>query len=84
MLVPSGGFVWVIGGRDVAPTGQSECVLTIGAGFRARVDQLIRRAERAGAAVVTQPGDQGWAYAGTFTDPDGHLWMVARDSSSVF
>jgi predicted lactoylglutathione lyase len=33
---------------------------------------------------VTQPGDQGWAYAGTFTDPDGHLWMVALDSSSVF
>lgn len=34
------------------------------------------RARRAGATIVTEPGQRPWGYAGAFTDPDGHLWMV--------
>jgi sugar lactone lactonase YvrE len=26
---------------------------------------------------VTAPGTQPWGYAGTFADPDGHVWMGA-------
>jgi uncharacterized glyoxalase superfamily protein PhnB len=29
-----------------------------------------------GAQVVAEPEEQPWGYAGTFADPDGHLWMV--------
>jgi uncharacterized protein len=79
MLVPTGGFGWVIGDRGVAPPDQSECVLSLATDTDAEVDEIIRRAERAGAHVVTQPGRQPWGYAGTFADPDGHVWMATSE-----
>ena len=76
MLIPTGGFGWVAGDRDVAPAGSSECVLSLRAASDDEVDTVVERARHAGATVVTVPGDQPWGYAGSFTDPDGHLWMV--------
>lgn len=32
MLVPTGGFGWIIGDHEVAPPGRSECVLNLVAG----------------------------------------------------
>jgi uncharacterized protein len=76
MLIPTGGFGWVIGDHQVAPSGVSECIVSITAENDAEVDSLIARAAAAGAAVVADPGRQPWGYVGTFADPDGHLWMV--------
>jgi predicted lactoylglutathione lyase len=76
MLVPAVGFGWVIGDRDVAPGGTSECVLSLGAASEADVDALIERARRAGAEVVTPPAALPWGYTGAFADLDGHLWLV--------
>jgi predicted lactoylglutathione lyase len=76
MLVPTGGFGWVIGDREVAPAGTSECVFSLAAATNAEVEDLVARATRAGATVITEPGPQPWGYVGTFADPDGHLWMV--------
>lgn len=73
MLVPRGGFGWVIGSRSVAEPGQCECVLSL----TGDVDALIARARAAGAEVVAEPAQQPWGYTGTFADPDGHLWMVS-------
>ena len=43
---------------------------------RAEVDELIERAEAAGAAVTT-PRDRPWGiYSGYFRDLDGHLWEI--------
>lgn len=84
MLIPTGGFGWVIGDHEVAPTGSSECVVTITADTDADVDETIARARAAGAAVVTEPGQRPWGYAGTFADPDGHLWMVISAASPAF
>jgi predicted lactoylglutathione lyase len=81
MLVPTGGFGWVIGDHEVAPPGRSECVLGVSAGSEAGVDELVERARRAGAKVVSEPGQQPWGYAGTFADPDGHIWMVTAAPS---
>lgn len=75
-LIPTGGFGWVIGGHQVAPRGTSECLLSITATSEADVDELVERARRAGATVVTPPGPQPWGYVGTFADLDGHLWTV--------
>ena len=50
MLVPAGGFGWVIGDHQVAEAGTSECVVSITAGTDAAVDDLIARA---GAARAT-------------------------------
>ncbi|MFC8301209.1 VOC family protein [Micromonospora orduensis] len=77
MLIPSGGFGWVIGGNEVAARGQSECVLSLDVASPAEADALVERARAAGAQVVTEPAAQPWGYAGTFADPDGHLWMVS-------
>lgn len=76
MLIPSGGFGWVVAENQVATAGTSECMLGISAASPADVDAVIERARAAGASVTTQPAQQPWAYAGTFADPDGHLWMV--------
>jgi predicted lactoylglutathione lyase len=77
MLIPTGGFGWVVGGREVAPREQSECLLSLTAGSEAEVGELVERARRAGAEVVTEPGQQPWGYAGVFADPDGHVWMIS-------
>jgi uncharacterized protein len=82
MLIPTGGFGWVIGGRDVAAKGSSECVLNLPAETDAAVDALVERARRAGAEIITPSGRQPWGYVGTFTDPDGHVWTVTSQSSS--
>jgi uncharacterized protein len=42
------------------------------------VDDVMARAERAGAAMVKPARKTFWGgYAGYFADPDGHLWEVA-------
>lgn len=80
MLVPTGGFGWVIGDDRTVPTaGTSECVLSVGAADEDEVVAIVERARAAGATVVTEPGAQPWGFAATFTDPDDHLWMVAID-----
>jgi hypothetical protein len=76
MLIPSGGFGWVIGDHEVAPPGHSECILSVAAETDAGVDDVVERARQAGAAIVTEPGQQPWGYSGAFADPDGHVWMV--------
>lgn len=43
---------------------------------RAEVDDLLRKAEGAGAAI-TEARERPWGiYSGYFRDPDGHLWEV--------
>ena len=79
MLVPTGGFGWIIGDREVASRGRSECVLSLGAETEADVAEVVERARRAGAHVITEPGRQPWGFSGAFADPDGHVWMVTSE-----
>ena len=72
MLIPTGGFGWVIGDNAVAERGTSECILSVDGD----VDALFERARAAGATVVAEPEQKPWGYTATFADPDGHLWMV--------
>jgi uncharacterized protein len=76
MLIPTGGFGWVLGDQPAAPHGTSECILSIHADSEAAVDALTAKALAAGAQHVTAPTRKPWAYLATFTDPDGHLWMA--------
>jgi uncharacterized protein len=76
MLIPTGGFGWVLGDQPAAPTGQSECILSLRVDSEDAVDALAAQAIAAGAKEVTAPIRKPWAYLTTFTDPDGHLWMV--------
>ena len=54
--IPTGGFGWITGEHDVAPAGSSECVISINARDDASVDEVLERARRGGATIVTEPG----------------------------
>lgn len=82
VLVPTGGFGWVIGDRAVH-TGGGECLLGLAVASEADVDELVDAVRRAGAAVVTAPTQQPWGYTAVFADPDGHLWMVEAQSATA-
>ena len=44
------------------------------------VDEVIRRALKAGATLVKEPEKVFWGgYSGYFKDPDGHLWEIAHN-----
>ncbi len=44
---------------------------------RAEVDELLSRAQAAGATLTDEAHDRPWGiYSGYFRDPDGHLWEV--------
>lgn len=74
MLIPTGGFGWVIGAdREVAKPGTSECVLTLPV---PDVDAAVAKAIAAGATVVTPQTRMPWGDTATITDPDGHVWQL--------
>lgn len=83
VLVPTGGFAWVVGDRPVAAAGTSECVLALTEGDETGVDATIARAVSAGGTLVTAPDVQPWGYAGAFADPDGHVWVVQAAGPSA-
>jgi predicted lactoylglutathione lyase len=76
MLVPSGGFGWVIGDHDVAEPGASECVVSLTVADEDAVAAYVDRARAAGGTVVTEPVDKGWGFHGLVADLDAHLWMI--------
>jgi uncharacterized protein len=60
-------------------TGASSLEFSLGhfVGSRHEVDDLLRRAEAAGATVTEEPHDRPWGiYSGYFKDLDGHLWEI--------
>jgi predicted lactoylglutathione lyase len=78
VLVPTGGFGWVIGDHEVAGERVAECLLRIEQESQEVVRSLVERARAAGARVVGEPGQRPWGFEGSFADPDGHLWVVAE------
>jgi uncharacterized protein len=54
--------------------------VTLAQNFRSKeeVDQMMSRAEAAGARILTPPVDRFWGgYSGYFSDPDGYPWEIA-------
>jgi hypothetical protein len=44
---------------------------------REEVDELLRRAQAAGASIDAEPHERPWGiYSGYFRDLDGHLWEI--------
>lgn len=77
MLIPTGGFGWVVGDDRVAPPGTSECVLSIQLADEAAVKARYETALAAGGTSVSGPSQREWgAFAAQLTDPDGHRWML--------
>ena len=79
MFIPTGGFGWVLSGRDLAPAGTSECLLGLTVPERQDVVQTIKAMEAAGGKVLSEPGQQAWGFTGVATDLDGHAWQILTD-----
>jgi len=60
------------------PRSRTEISIGHNVNSKGEVDEAIANARKAGAVVRVEPHDTFWGgYAGTFEDPDGHLWEVA-------
>ncbi len=64
------------------PPSSTEFSLGLPARSQAEVDQLLGQAEAAGGALTAPAHMRPFGvYSGYFTDPDGHLFEIAWDSS---
>jgi predicted lactoylglutathione lyase len=77
MLIPTGGFGWVLSNRKQAKPGHSECIVSLSLPTPEAVDDLLARAAKAGAEIIREPAEQQWGYDASFADPDGHVWQIA-------
>jgi catechol 2,3-dioxygenase-like lactoylglutathione lyase family enzyme len=65
-------------GLSRSPRSSTEFSIGHNVRTEAEVDDVMRRAEKAGATMVKRPVKTFWGgYAGYFADPDDHLWEVA-------
>jgi predicted lactoylglutathione lyase len=81
MLIPRGGFGWVIGDdHQVTEAGHAEVVLSREATDEDQVGAWTHAAASAGGKVVDEPGQKPWGYVALVADPDGHLWQLIANS----
>jgi predicted lactoylglutathione lyase len=69
-------------GLPPGPPSSTEFSLGIPARSQAEVDELLRQAEAAGGTLTAPAHMRPFGvYSGHFTDPDGHLFEIAWNSS---
>jgi uncharacterized protein len=65
-------------------TTQTEAIVALSAASREEVDSLAEKALEAGGSPANDSIDQGFMYARSFQDPDGHIWeLVWMDPSAI-
>ena len=64
MLIPAGGFEWVIGANRLAPAGKSECLLTLEVASENEVHRVFQNCIEAGATAIEEPRQKDWGYVG--------------------
>ena len=69
-----------LAGQETQPKRSREVILSYPAESAAEVDQILERAEAAGATIPSPPSEKPWGYCRYFVDPDGHLWELLGDS----
>jgi hypothetical protein len=68
------------GVEDSATDGFGGMALAHNVRSRAEVDEVLGNAATAGAAITQPPRQTTYGgYAGSFTDPDGHVWEIAHN-----
>ncbi|GAA4928046.1 VOC family protein [Nesterenkonia rhizosphaerae] len=79
MLIPAGGFSWVLGKGDVAPAGLSEVLLSLQVTSAEEVSGTLERMRANGGKILAETEQQEWGFTGVATDPDGHAWQIIAD-----
>ena len=54
----------------------TKVMLSLSVESKAAVDEMVKKALKAGAKLASPVKEQGFMVGGTFHDPDGHLWTV--------
>ena len=81
ILVPTDGFRYVLDGRPVSPSTESECILNVELTDFSDVDSWHQTALAAGATSISAPEVKPWGYTAVIADPDGHAWQAtAREA----
>ena len=55
----------------------TEVLIALDAESREKVDEIVKRAAKAGGSIYADPQDHGWMYIHSFADLDGHQWEFA-------
>lgn len=59
------------------PGKANEVLLSLGAGSREEVDEILKKVTTAGGKIYSEPAEwEGWMYGFGFEDLDGHRWNV--------
>lgn len=62
----------------------TEMLIALDADSKEAVQQLIAKAESAGATIYSEVQDHGWMYQHSFADLDGHQWeLIYMDQSQL-
>ena len=71
-------------GLPTSPPGPTEFSIGHNVSSEGDVDEVMQRAERAGARIVKPAQKTFWGgYAGYFQDPDQHLWEIVFNPGLV-
>jgi uncharacterized protein len=54
----------------------TEVLIALDAESREQVDDIIKKAVKAGGSTYMEPQDHGWMYGHSFADLDGHQWEI--------
>lgn len=78
-------FFQTFTGKPIADAKKStEVLVCLSCESREAVDEMVRKAKAAGAAVPREPQDHGFMYGHGFEDLDGHIWeLVYMDPDAV-
>lgn len=64
-------------GLNEGPSSPTEVTLGHNVRSKEEVDMVMEEAGKAGATIISEAEDAFWGgYAGSFQDPDGHIWEV--------
>jgi uncharacterized protein len=57
-------------------TKSTEVLVCLSTGSRAKVNEMVGKAVRAGGTTYNKPQDHGFMYGHGFQDLDGHIWEL--------
>lgn len=60
----------------VDATKSTEVLIALDVESKAKVDEMVSNAVKAGGSIYAEPQDHGWMYQHSFADLDGHQWEI--------
>ena len=76
MLLTEPFFKTFINKEVADATKTAEAIISLSAGSREEVDEMVRKAVAGGGTITKDAQDHGWMYQASFADLDGHQWEV--------